>query len=335
MIVPTIGLGVVPGCVDPFRQSRSRLIELPGGQLRRARLRLTPLERRTRFSASIVGLVRLVHPFPSLLTASATAAIPRLAECRSRWWLGLGSAMLAIQLSIGALNDSSTVTRTPAGSLASPSAVASSRHGLRSWLPRVGAERSGSCWSRGVRTCGASPPRGLSSACSYAYHLRLSRTALWSAARSPSSVPILPIRRLARRDPSRPPGCSRSSRRPRRCGLRGERLVHLERDAGAQRRGPWSRSDRRAPRGSMRCSGVVVGSGGSRGTCWSPRAGERLGPLRRSRWRSAGALELGAVGVAALGLGAVALRRAVRWSGSEAGSSRPSGSRPGGLPEWL
>lgn len=55
--------------------------------------------------ASLVGLVRLAHPFPSLLCASATTGVAALAGAGAAQAAGLGLAMLAIQVSIGALND--------------------------------------------------------------------------------------------------------------------------------------------------------------------------------------------------------------------------------------
>jgi 4-hydroxybenzoate polyprenyltransferase len=55
--------------------------------------------------ASIAGLVRLGHPFPSLLCASATTVIAALAGAVPETAARLGVAMLAMQVSIGALND--------------------------------------------------------------------------------------------------------------------------------------------------------------------------------------------------------------------------------------
>lgn len=55
--------------------------------------------------AGLIGLVRLVHPFPSLLTSSATGAIATLAGAPIDVALRLAVAMLAMQASIGALND--------------------------------------------------------------------------------------------------------------------------------------------------------------------------------------------------------------------------------------
>jgi len=51
------------------------------------------------------GLVRLVHPFPSALDASVTLALALLAGATGGRAALLGASMLAIQFSIGALND--------------------------------------------------------------------------------------------------------------------------------------------------------------------------------------------------------------------------------------
>jgi 4-hydroxybenzoate polyprenyltransferase len=51
------------------------------------------------------GLVRLTHPFPSLLDGVATAAIALLAGGDPITALRLGGSMIALQVSIGSLND--------------------------------------------------------------------------------------------------------------------------------------------------------------------------------------------------------------------------------------
>ena len=63
----------------------------------------------------VVGLVRLVHPFPSALDAAVTLALALLAGATSGRAALLGLAMLAIQFSIGASND---VLDAPADALA-------------------------------------------------------------------------------------------------------------------------------------------------------------------------------------------------------------------------
>jgi len=53
----------------------------------------------------LAGLVRLAHPFPSLLNALVTLAIAALADGGLPTAARLGLAMLALQASIGAVND--------------------------------------------------------------------------------------------------------------------------------------------------------------------------------------------------------------------------------------
>ncbi len=56
-------------------------------------------------SRALIGLVRLVHPFPSALDAAVTLALALLAGAAGGRAVLLGTAMLAIQFSIGAFND--------------------------------------------------------------------------------------------------------------------------------------------------------------------------------------------------------------------------------------
>jgi 4-hydroxybenzoate polyprenyltransferase len=55
--------------------------------------------------ARLAGLIRLIHPFPSLLDGVATTAIALLAGADLPSAVRLGGAMVALQASIGALND--------------------------------------------------------------------------------------------------------------------------------------------------------------------------------------------------------------------------------------
>lgn len=55
--------------------------------------------------ARLVGLVRLVHPFPSLLDGAVTAGVAVVAGAALPDALRLGASMTALQFSIGALND--------------------------------------------------------------------------------------------------------------------------------------------------------------------------------------------------------------------------------------
>jgi 4-hydroxybenzoate polyprenyltransferase len=61
--------------------------------------------------ARLAGLVRLTHPFPSLLDGGATVAIALLAGGRPLDALRLGAAMVALQASIGTINDLVDVPR--------------------------------------------------------------------------------------------------------------------------------------------------------------------------------------------------------------------------------
>ena len=55
--------------------------------------------------ARLAGLVRLVHPFPSLLDGLATAALALVAGAAAPDAIRLGVAMTALQFGIGAVND--------------------------------------------------------------------------------------------------------------------------------------------------------------------------------------------------------------------------------------
>src|SRR5260221_5524484 len=53
----------------------------------------------------LLGIGRLVHPFPSILAALVTVAIAVVAGGEPAVAIPLGLAMLAIQFAIGAIND--------------------------------------------------------------------------------------------------------------------------------------------------------------------------------------------------------------------------------------
>lgn len=140
--------------------------------------------------ASFGGLIRLVHPFPSLLCASATAVIAALAGAPTETAARLGLAMLGIQVSIGALNDlvdapldASQKPRKPI-----PSGLVAPR--TAGIVAAVGA----------IAGIGLSAVSGLGTAVAglaclglgYAYDLWLSRTALSWLPLS-LALPLLPI----------------------------------------------------------------------------------------------------------------------------------------------
>ena len=139
---------------------------------------------------SPTGLIRLVHPFPSLLTSSATVAIAALAGADVPTAIRLGLAMLAMQCSIGALNDlvdapldavekprkpipAKLVTPTVAGLVAVAGAALGI--GLSASSGPATALAAGGCLGLG-----------------YAYDVRLSRTALSWLPLS-LALPLLPI----------------------------------------------------------------------------------------------------------------------------------------------
>lgn len=55
--------------------------------------------------ASLAGLIRLVHPFPSVLDGAVTVAVALVAGADAGVAIRLGLSMVALQASIGALND--------------------------------------------------------------------------------------------------------------------------------------------------------------------------------------------------------------------------------------
>lgn len=82
--------------------------------------------------ARAVGVVRLVHPFPSVLDAVATAVLAALAGGGPIVVATLGASMLALQLAIGATNDLADASRDavtrptkpiPSGAVSRPAAA--------------------------------------------------------------------------------------------------------------------------------------------------------------------------------------------------------------------
>jgi 4-hydroxybenzoate polyprenyltransferase len=136
------------------------------------------------------GLIRLVHPFPSVLDAVATAAIASLAGAPPPTALRLGAAMLALQASIGALNDVFDAQRDAGRKSGKP-------------IPRGVV---GVATARGVVVGGLvaglvlAAPSGLATVIvaaigvgvGYLYDIRLSQTA-WSWLPFALGVPLLPL----------------------------------------------------------------------------------------------------------------------------------------------
>lgn len=136
------------------------------------------------------GLFRAVHPFPSLLTSSATAAIASMAGADGFTIGRLFLAMLGIQVSIGALND---VIDAPLDALAKP------RKPIAAGLVRartLGLVAGAGAVVGLVLSAISGLPALLAGACclglGWLYDLRLSRTAL-SWLPLAIALPLLPI----------------------------------------------------------------------------------------------------------------------------------------------
>jgi 4-hydroxybenzoate polyprenyltransferase len=136
------------------------------------------------------GLIRLVHPFPSLLTSSATVAIATLAGADVPAAIRLGLAMLAMQCSIGALNDLVDAPLDAVEKPRKPIPDGLVTHRLARVVAVVGA-------ALGVGLSALSGPTTALAAIGclglgYAYDVRLSRTALSWLPLS-LALPLLPI----------------------------------------------------------------------------------------------------------------------------------------------
>ncbi|HYN70006.1 MAG TPA: UbiA family prenyltransferase [Candidatus Eisenbacteria bacterium] len=141
-------------------------------------------------AARIGGLIRLVHPFPILLDALATGAIATLGGATPPTAVRLGAAMLALQASIGALNDLLDAARDAGRKSGKP-------------IPRgivgVGAAR-GVVIGGLVAGLALAAPSGpatilvaaLGASVGYLYDLRLSQTS-WSWLPFALGVPLLPL----------------------------------------------------------------------------------------------------------------------------------------------
>ncbi len=137
-----------------------------------------------------MAVVRLAHPFPSLLNAAATVGIATIAGGPPEVALRLGASMLALQASIGALNDA---VDAPIDSARKPGKP----------IPR-GLATSGGATALAATALvvglGLSAPSGIPTvlvalggvACGYAYDLGLARTA-WSWLPLVVALPLLPI----------------------------------------------------------------------------------------------------------------------------------------------
>ncbi len=142
------------------------------------------------FAGGGVGLLRLVHPFPSALDGIVTGAIVLLAGGPPVAALRLALAMVLLQFAIGALND---IVDLPIDRLAKPAKpLASGSVELRAARATLGL-----CLTAGLVLSAISGPGVLAVAvvgvlAGFAYDLRLKGTALswlpWAA-----GIPLLPL----------------------------------------------------------------------------------------------------------------------------------------------
>lgn len=138
----------------------------------------------------MAGLLRLTHPFPSLLVAATTGFLAQVAAGIVPTSIRLGIAMLGLQVSIGALNDLVDAPRDATTKPGKP-------------LPRGIASRTAAVLigAGGLGLAGLlllpSGPAALGvlaacAACGYAYDLWLSRTAL-SWLPLAIALPLVPV----------------------------------------------------------------------------------------------------------------------------------------------
>ncbi len=140
--------------------------------------------------ARLAGLIRLVHPFPSLLNAFATTAVASLAGGEPATAVRLGLSMLGLQASIGALNDLVDAPSDAAQKPAKPIPLGLVSRELATAVAAVA----------GAVGLGLSVPSGAAVvvvalaglSLGYAYDLWLSRTAL-SWLPLAVALPLLPI----------------------------------------------------------------------------------------------------------------------------------------------
>jgi len=141
-------------------------------------------------SPVLAGVVRLVHPFPSSLDAAISLALALLAGASAGRAMLLGTAMLAIQFSIGAFNDLRDAPADARAGRAKP---------LPAGLvpPRVARAVAATSGSAGLALAAlAGPAAALIALAGYAiglaYDLRF-KASPWSWLPYATGVPLLPV----------------------------------------------------------------------------------------------------------------------------------------------
>jgi len=133
---------------------------------------------------------RLVHPFPSLLNGLAVGALALLAGAQLSTTARLGAAMVALQFSIGALNDLRDAPRDVGRNPVKP--LAAGLVSRRTASVVVGAGAAAGLLLAAISGPGALAVAALGLGCGYAYDLGLSRTA-WSWAPLAIALPLVPV----------------------------------------------------------------------------------------------------------------------------------------------
>jgi heme o synthase len=148
-------------------------------------------------------VVRLAHPFPTLLNAIATGTLATLAGGDLPTALRLALSMLALQASIGALNDRVDAPRDAAGKPAKPipAGVASRREAQAMTVGGLIAGILLSAPSGAATVAVAIGGAGLG----YLYDLRLSRTP-WSWLPLALALPLVPLHAWLGATGNVPPG---------------------------------------------------------------------------------------------------------------------------------
>jgi 4-hydroxybenzoate polyprenyltransferase len=188
-------------------------------------------------AARLGGLIRLLHPFPSLLVASATGAIAILASGDLATAGRLAASMLCIQASIGALNDLVDAPLDAGHKPGKPiprGLVAPRTAGIVAGL--AGLAGLGLSAPSGVPTLAVA---GVALGLGYVYDLGLSRTFL-SWLPLALALPVVPIHAWLGSTGSVPPGLITLLPAALLAGLGlalGNGLVDVERDAATGRQG--------------------------------------------------------------------------------------------------
>jgi 4-hydroxybenzoate polyprenyltransferase len=139
---------------------------------------------------SLTGLIRLVHPFPITLDALATAVVARVAGGSAPTAIRLGLAMLALQASIGALNDLVDAGLDRRGKPGKPIPAGQVSPGAGRWM--VVAAAAIGLFLAVPSGAGLVVLGGLGLAIGYAYDLRAKGTA-WSWLPFAIGLPLLPL----------------------------------------------------------------------------------------------------------------------------------------------